>query len=106
MNPVFFKTSAAVNSFFDLTTRLDSDKKNPLRKNTVGFNELTHSRHFTFLETNIIKKIFALNWPNHVGDGITLRQNRVTSHSKNASAQRVAPRQGRKNIRDRLEKYV
>ena len=27
-----------------------------------------------------MKTMFAMNWPNYPGDGITLRQNRSTSH--------------------------
>ena len=53
-----------------------------MAKNTAGRNEFTDFEQFTREHTENIKTMLAMNWPNHPGDGITLRQNRSTSHVK------------------------
>ena len=49
-------------------------------KNTVGPNELTDFEKFDVEHPETTKTIFTTNSPNHPGDGITLRQNRSSSH--------------------------
>ena len=49
-------------------------------KNTFGPNEFTDFDNFKLEHPENTKTIFATDWPNHPGDGITLRQNRSTSH--------------------------
>ena len=49
-------------------------------KNAFGPNEFTDFEKFNLEHPENPKMIFATNWLNHPGDGITLRQNRSTSH--------------------------
>ena len=49
-------------------------------KNTAGPNECTDFEQFGLEHTDRPKTMLAMTWPNHPGDGITLRQNRSTSH--------------------------
>ena len=42
-------------------------------KNTVGPNEFTDFEKFGLENPDPIKTIFATNWYNHPGDGITLQ---------------------------------
>ena len=49
-------------------------------KNIVGPNEFTDFENFDVEHPNRIKTSFVTNSPNHPGDGITLRQNRSSSH--------------------------
>ena len=49
-------------------------------KTDAGPNEFTDFENFGVEHPDPPKTIFATNWPNHPGDGITLRQNRSTSH--------------------------
>ena len=69
---MLLRISAAAKSFFDLTTRIDSDN-NISQKNTVGPNEFMNFKHFTVFDTKVMQTIFAMNWPNRRGDGITIR---------------------------------
>ena len=76
---MLLRISAAANSFFDLTTRIDSDNKTSL-ENTVGPNKFEDFEHFSGVDTKVMKTIFAMNWPNRPGDCITLRHNRFANH--------------------------
>ena len=49
-------------------------------KNTAGPNEFADFEQFRIEHTGRLKTILVTNWPVHPGDGITLRQNRSTSH--------------------------
>ena len=49
-------------------------------RNTLGPNELTDVEKFEVEQPDRIKTILATNSTNHPGDGITLRQNRSSSH--------------------------
>ena len=51
-------------------------------KNTAGPNECAGFEQSGLEHTDPPKTILAMNWPNHPGDGITVRQNRSTSHIK------------------------
>ena len=42
-------------------------------KNTVGSNEFTDFEQFGLERPDRTKTIFATNWANHPGDGITLQ---------------------------------
>ena len=51
-------------------------------KNTAGPNERASFEQFDLEHTENIKTMLAMNWYNHPGNGITLRQNRSTKHVK------------------------
>ena len=53
-------------------------------KNTAGPNEFTDFEKIGLEYPDRIKTMLAMNWTNHPGDGITLRQNRSTSHVRPA----------------------
>ena len=69
---MLFRISAAANSFFDLTTRIDSHDRETPTRNPVGPNEFTDFEHFAVPDTQVPKTILTTNWPNHPGDGVTL----------------------------------
>ena len=66
--------------FDDMKPPIESHMRKNNVKNTVGPNENTDLEKFHVERTENIKTIFGTNLPNHPGDGITLRQNRSTSH--------------------------
>ena len=72
----------ATNSFCDLAPPIESHMRENNGKNTAGPNEFTDFEQFNREHTENIKTMLAMNWPNHPSDGITLRQNRSTSHVK------------------------
>ena len=49
-------------------------------ENIIGPNGFTDFAHLNVFDAQVFKKIVATNWPNYAGDGLTLRQNRFTSH--------------------------
>ena len=84
--------SVAANSFFDLTTRIDShNRKKNCRKILRHQNKFADFEKFGGEHPSRPKSTLATNCANHPGGGITLRQNRSTSHIRDASAQRAAP---------------
>ena len=62
------------NSFCDLTPPIESQMKENTAKNAFGQNEVTDFEKFNLEHPENPKTIFATNWLNHPGDGITLRQ--------------------------------
>ena len=56
-------------------------------KNTAGPNECADFDQFGLEHADPSKTILATNSPNHPGDGITLRQNRSSSHFENSGFQ-------------------
>ena len=72
--------SGATNSFCDLTPPNESHIRENNGKNTAGPNEFTDFEQFGLEHGDRTKTIVATNWPVHPGDGITLRQDRSTSH--------------------------
>ena len=72
--------SGATNSFCDLVPPIESHMRENNPENTAGRNEFTDSEQFGREHPENNKTMLAMNWPNHHGDGITLRQNRSTSH--------------------------
>ena len=79
--------SSGVTHFFDdMTPRIESHMREKHGKNTVGRNEFTDFEKFTLEHPPRIKTILATTSTNHPGERITLRQNRPTSHIRDASA--------------------
>merc|ERR1712115_486594 len=66
--------------FGDMTPRIESHMRKNNKRNTVGPNEFTDFEKFEVEHPENTKTILATNSPNHPGDGITLRQNRSSSH--------------------------
>ena len=62
------------------TTNRKPHAKKKHGKNTVGPNDLTDFKQFELKHPPQIKTILAMTSFNHPGEGITLRQNRSTSH--------------------------
>ena len=66
--------------FCDLRPQIESHMQENKLKNAVGPNEFTDFEKFEVKHPNEPKTMFGTNWLNHPGSGITLRQNRATSH--------------------------
>ena len=73
----------AASSFCDLAPPNESHMRENYGKNTAGPNEHAGFEQSGLEHTNPPKPILAMTWPNHPGDGITLRQNRSTSNFSN-----------------------
>ena len=73
--------SGVANSFRDLAPPIESHMPENNGKNTAGPNEFTDFEKFEVEHPENTKTRFTMNWPNHPGAGITLRQNRSTSHA-------------------------
>ena len=65
--------SGATNSFCDLAPPNESHVRENNGKNTVGQNEFTAFEQFGLEHPDSPKTMFAMNWPNYPGDGITLQ---------------------------------
>ena len=63
----------ATNSFCDLAPPNESHMRENFGKNTAGPNEFTDFEKFGLEHPDSPKTMFAMNWPNHPGDGITLQ---------------------------------
>ena len=73
-------SAGATNSFSDLATAIEKPNRGQYRKNIPGRNEFTDFEQFGVEHPPRIKSILAIHSANYPGNGITLRQNRSTSH--------------------------
>ena len=98
---LFPPSSGVTHLFGDMTPRIESHMRKNNERNTVGPNEFTDFEKFEVEQPDGPKTILATNSPNHPGDGITLRQNRSSSHiiiCKASAARQWNSRQRRKII--------
>ena len=73
-------SSGVTHLFGDMTLPIESHMPENNGKNTVALNQFTDFEKFDVEHPDKPKTIFGTNLPNHPGDGMTLRQNRSTSH--------------------------
>ena len=77
---LFILSSGVAHLFRDMTPPIESHMREKHGKNTVGQNEFTDFEKIELEHPENTKTILATTSANHPGEGVTLRQNRSTSH--------------------------